>query len=376
MVTMIEIPNVDPIPLPAPMWLFKGLSLLTLALHFVSVYLLLGGLLVAAFLSFRGQNRTDPLSSLRLTAAAALAKRLPVVMTYVINLGVPPLLFAQVMYGQALYTSSVLIGFYWLAVVGLLIGCYWLIYKGAEQAEAGKAAWLACLGAWLLAASIGKIYVTNMTLMLRPEVWQTMYQTTAMGTHLPPSDPTMMPRWLFMLLGGFTGTGFWMVWLAGRKVFENGVKDYLAAVGGKLAMAGVVLQAACAWWVIQAQPAAVKTALAGLAQAKLAGGALALVGVLLLALGAWASFKRVQGGLAGWLGAVGALVAMLCWVTFRDALRDATLGRHGFDVWSRQVNANWGVVIAFLVLFVIGLGVIGWLISVVLRAKSVQEKVA
>jgi hypothetical protein len=113
-----------------------------------------------------------------------------------------------------------------------------------------------------------------------------------------------------------------------------------------------------------------------LAQAKIAGAALALVGVLLLALGGWAGFKRAQGGLAGWLGAIGALVGMLSWVTFRDALRDATLGRHGFEVWSRQVNANWGVVIAFLGLFVIGLGVIGWLISVVLRAKSVQEKVA
>ena len=36
--------------------------------------------------------------------------RLTVVMTFVINLGVPPLLFAQVLYGRALYTSSVLIG--------------------------------------------------------------------------------------------------------------------------------------------------------------------------------------------------------------------------------------------------------------------------
>jgi len=31
------------------------------------------------------------------------------VMTFVINLAVPPLLFAQVLYGRALYTSSVLI---------------------------------------------------------------------------------------------------------------------------------------------------------------------------------------------------------------------------------------------------------------------------
>jgi len=34
---------------------------------------------------------------------------------------------------------------------------------------------------------------------------------------------------------------------------------------------------------------------------------------------------------------------------------------------------NWSVVGLFLVLFVAGLGVIGWLVSVVARAKKVME---
>ena len=49
-----------------------------------------------------------------MVTARALARRLTVVMTFVINLAVPPLLFAQVLYGRALYTSSVLIGLYWI----------------------------------------------------------------------------------------------------------------------------------------------------------------------------------------------------------------------------------------------------------------------
>jgi hypothetical protein len=40
------------------------------------------------------------------------------------------------------------------------------------------------------------------------------------------------------------------------------------------------------------------------------------------------------------------------------------------------VATNWGVVIIFLLLFVGGLGVIGWLISVVARAKKVMEGAA
>jgi hypothetical protein len=40
---MTAFPAVDPIPLPASVWLFKILHVLTLALHFVSVEMLLGG---------------------------------------------------------------------------------------------------------------------------------------------------------------------------------------------------------------------------------------------------------------------------------------------------------------------------------------------
>ncbi|MCA8939164.1 MAG: hypothetical protein KDB07_05135 [Planctomycetes bacterium] len=54
---------------------------------------------------------------------------------------------------------------------------------------------------------------------------------------------------------------------------------------------------------------------------------------------------------------------------YRDAIRDVTLKLAGFDVWDRVENPNWSVLIAFLLLLVIGLGVIGWLVLVVAKAK-------
>ena len=125
-----------------------------------------------------------------------------VVMTYVINLGVPPLLFAQVLYGRALYTSSVLIGIYWISIIAVLTLTYWLLYRFTARLEAGKSAWLVGLSAWLLAGYIARMLSTNMTLMLRPEVWRDMYSASAMGAYLPPSDPTLTPRWLLMMAGG------------------------------------------------------------------------------------------------------------------------------------------------------------------------------
>ena len=50
-------PQVDPIPLPAPVWLFKVLEILTVTLHFLAVQLLLGGLLVAVWWSVASRQR-------------------------------------------------------------------------------------------------------------------------------------------------------------------------------------------------------------------------------------------------------------------------------------------------------------------------------
>src|SRR5580700_11387248 len=111
---MNPFPAVDPIPLPAPVWLLKLLHIVTLSLHFVAVEMLLGGLLLAVLLSLLSKSVHAHVT------ARALAKRLTIVMTFVINLGVPPLLFAQVLYGRALYTSSVLIGIYWISIIAVL----------------------------------------------------------------------------------------------------------------------------------------------------------------------------------------------------------------------------------------------------------------
>jgi hypothetical protein len=348
---------------------------LTLALHFISVELLLGGLLVATALNFLGARRRDAAAGLPLNAAAVIARRLPIVMTYVINLGVPPLLFAQVLYGRALYTSSVLIGTYWIAVVFLLMACYWLLYRFAARAEAGRPAWWLGLLAYALAAVIARIYSTNMTLMLRPEVWQAMYSTTASGAQLPPHDPTLLPRWLFMLTGGFWVAGLWMLWLAGRRTIETPVRQYLAAHGGRLAVVMVAAQVALAFVVLGAQPETVRSGLAGNLVYKIAGLAWLATASAVLLFGVWAAAKKPDSRAVGYGSLVLVLVGMLAMTIYRDGIRDLTLLSKGFDVWQRVVVTNWSVVVIFLVVFVAGLGAVGWLVSVLMRARPVAEKV-
>jgi hypothetical protein len=374
---MNSFPAVDPIPLPAPVWLLKLLHIVTLALHFVAVEMLLGGLLLAILLSLFRKSANASVT------ARALARRLTVVMTYVINLGVPPLLFAQVLYGRALYTSSVLIGIYWIAIIPVLMLVYWLLYKFSARLEAGKSAWWVGLIAWLLAGGVARTLSTNMTLMLRPEAWRGMYSASAMGAFLPTGDPTLTPRWLLMLAGGLLIAGLWLVYLAGRSTFTAEQKRFVAGFGGDIVVIFGIVYLFAGFWAASVQPEAVKLGLAhGIAGHSLyrfegfaAYGWIALV-VIALLVGAIAAATRISAAWLSWTSVLAAVLLEIMLTVYRDGVRDVTLLSKGYDVWDRAVATNWGVVGLFLVLFVAGLGVIWWLVSVVARAQKTMEGAA
>ena len=373
---MSPFPAVDPIPLPAPIWLFKLLHIVTLSLHFVAMQMLVGGLLLAVVLSVFPSVRCR-------VAARALARRLTVVMTFVINLAVPPLLFAQVLYGRALYTSSVLMGLYWISVIGLLMLTYWLLYRFSARLEGERAGWWIGLSAWLLAGFIARLLSSNMTLMLRPEVWRRMYSASAAGAYLPTGDPTLTPRWLLMLAGGLFMGGVWMLYLSGRSTFTREERSFLAGVGGKVAAVFGLAYLAAGLWAAGVQPAMVRAGLAaGTADhpiyrfAGLAGyGWMALVAVAIVAAGI-TGMARFAAGWVGWAFGGIVLLIEITFTIYRDGVRDLTLLSKGFDVWNRVVVTNWSVVGLFLALFVGGLAVVGWLISAVARAQKPMEGVA
>lgn len=361
-------PTLDPIPLPAPVWLFKVLHIVTLSLHFVTIYLMVGGLTLAALWNFRTRNDAEtPLYG----ASADIAHRLPVVMTYLVNLGIPPLLFAQVLYGRALYASSILIGAYWLAVIFLLTAAYYLLYVAARRADQRRAFWWVSLLSLVGVTYIGRIYSTNLTLMLRPEVWLELYRADPLGAQLPTDDPTTLPRFFFMMLTSFAVTGAGLLLVARFSRAEAPVRSLMDRWGAWLAGVGGLLAMGLGVWVHGTQPAVVKTALAGhhFYAWSLPGF---LVCAALLSLFGFLSLK-----LAGRTPAVGAagagFLATTMAVIARDGIRDLTLLAKGFDVWQQPVVSNWQVVVIFLALFVAGLAVIGWMLYALVKAKGVAR---
>lgn len=361
-------PAVDPIPLPAPVWLFKSLHILTLALHFVAVKMLLGGLLVATVLSFF-KSPNDP----RRHAAASLSKRLPVVMTYVINLGVPPLLFAQVLYGPALYTSNVLIGFYWIMIVFLLMACYWFLYAFSDGLAEGKSVWWKGLAAFILAGCISRILSTNMALMLRPEVWPQMYAASPAGAALPPYDSTLDPRWLFMLTGAGWTAGLWMIWIAGRKTVKAPLNAYLSSLGGKLAAVMVLIQGVFYYLILVRQPSGIVGGLMDHALYRTAVLLWVVLAVCIFCFALWSAIKKPCGYAASYLALGLTVLSIASWTIVRDGIRDLSLNVKGFDVWQQTVVTNWEVVGWFFLTFGGGLIALVWLISVMMRAKPIAE---
>jgi len=215
--------------------------------------------------------------------------------------------------------------------------------------------------------------------MLRPEVWHGMYSASAAGVYLPPSDPTLTPRWLLMMAGGLFIGGLWMVYLSGRSTFSADEKRFLSGVGGKVAALFGVVYLAAGLWAASVQPDVVKAGLHSHWLYRFAGfagyGWLVLVAAAIL-VGIAAGFGKVSASWFGWVGVLLAVLIEIALVVYRDGVRDLTLLSKGYDVWDRAVVTNWWVVGLFLVLFVAGLGVIGWLVSVVARAKKVMEGAA
>jgi hypothetical protein len=203
-----------------------------------------------------------------------------------------------------------------------------------------------------------------------------MYSASSSGAYLPTGDPTLTPRWLLMIAGGFFFGGMWLLYLSGRPTFTAEEKRFLAGLGGKVAAAFGIVYLAAGLWAASVQPQIVMVGLATHPLYKYAGFAgyvwLALVVVAVLV----ATVAGVGKVSARWVSMAVVHLAVLIAIAFtvcRDGVRDLTLLAKGYNVWDRAVETNWWVVGLFLILFVGGLGAVGWLASVAAGATKVME---
>jgi hypothetical protein len=370
----IPIPAADPMPLPGPVWLLKTLLLVVFFLHVLFMNCTLAGGLTAVFNAIRGRSERHPLSR---KLSADLGRVLPVFVAFTVTLGVAALLFVQVLYGNLLYTSSILIGVYWFSVILLVIlGYYGYYYFSAHSGEKATIASIIVLSlAVLCFLTIGFIFTNNMSLMWSPQKWLAMYRARPSGAHLNLSDVSVVPRYLHTIVGAF---GVFTAALAHygtvrfKKDREYG--SWLVRRSSIVFAGTTVLQFLIGMWFLMSLPRNVALIFFrdGLGVAVFGVALLAtLAATILLLVGGTA--KEPSPLIHAGFGMVLITVALM--VVMRDMVRTAYLQPY-FQLSRLQVSPQTGIIIVFLLTFVGGLATLVWMLRKVAQGRSQQAATA
>lgn len=347
------VPTIDPNPLPAPYWVFKLLLDVTFFLHIVAMNFMLGGTVMALL------ARTRKGEGAR--AFADIAKKLPLFLPATITLGIAPLLFVQVLYGQFFYTSSILIGWPWLLVLVFLAVAYYGFYYASFKAktQTGRAGKV-MLGSFVLVTLIGFIYSNNITLEQMPERWGAKYWHSMAGWNLNLSDPTLIPRFLHFFVAAVAVGGMLLVFLA----LANWERDREYArglfwLGGKAFLYATMAQFVIGFWFLGMLPRPQRMLFMGgsplvsaLLGVGLAGG---IVSIILMS----RAVRQQKIGLAVWPVSIIMAVVILSMVILRDILRDSYLSPY-FHPEEFAIRTQWSPFLLFLGLFIPGVAL--WLV--------------
>lgn len=345
------VPAADTIPV-AWGW-FQFFLLLTFPLHLLTMNAMLGGLAVGVSQHFLG-------GAVRQRLAHRLALVLPLVIAFVVNLGVAPLLFLQVLYGQFVYTSSILMGMFWIAIVPILIvayyGAYLYDFRFIRLGALGKWVGLAVLVMLLVVAYF---FVNNMLLMSLPEQFNRYFEHRS-GTLLASGQSVFLPRYLHMITGALAVGGLFVA-LVGR--YRGGADDELAIharfVGMRVFFLLTLVNVGFGVWYLISQPRDTMLLFMGGNPLATAVFILALVLVAAVLVTAY----RQQLGLT-----VAGVVVLVYLMSFMRAWLRSDYLEQVFRLDQLQVVPQYSPLLFFLVTLLIGITVVYWLLRKTLEA--------
>jgi hypothetical protein len=349
------IPTPEAIPLAAG-WL-RWLLLATFLLHLLAMNLMLGGSMIALVNSLKGPATPPAIPPLD----QELSRKLPYTVAFTVNLGVPPFLFLQLLYGQFIYTSSVIMASWWIWLFLVVMAAYYAAYAyDFKFASLGRARVLVIGLAVACLLWAGFLLVNNMTLMLNPPAW-TVHLDNPGGGHLNLAEPSLAPRYLHFVVASLAvaglGLALWGRWLA-RRGEDRGQE--LVRQGLKWFMAATLVQLAGGLWFLFSLPAP----LMGLFIGGDLGHTTDLWGGVAAALLALV-FAKAQRPLAA---ACTLLPALALMVLTRDALRQAYLQPY-FNIASLPVEPQYGAALMFAICLGLALPVLAWLLKIAAQAR-------
>ena len=351
MMNTAYIPSPDTIPV-AWGW-FQFLLLLTFPIHLLAMNAMVGGLAIGVVQQIRGGREREEL-------AHRIAVALPLVVAFVVNFGVAPLLFLQVLYGHFAYTSSILMGTFWIMVIPILIvgyyGAYLYDFRYRYLGKAGVVVALISLAIFLI---IGYFFSNNMLMMTLPEKFGYYFHHMD-GTLLVSGNEQFLPRYLHMMGGGLAVGGLFVAALGRFRARE----DYALAEHAQKVGMNVFSWLTCVniaigiWYFLTIERS---TMMLFMGQNLLA--TLCFAVALLLAIHVVvAGFRKKL-----W-SAFGGVVVLVYLMTFiRTWVRSDYL-REFFTLGQLEVIPEYSPMIFFFVVLVLGACCIGWMLKVTASA--------
>jgi len=274
---------------------------------------------------------------------------------------------------------------WWLAIIGLLIPAYYGVYLYAFGLKnpAGLSRGRRIIG-WIAAImflAIGFIFANGLSLMTNLQAWSGVYldhqvAAAATGTALNTGDPTLWPRWLLMFGLALGTTAIWALfdaaWFAGHE--SESYRRQAQGFAWKLYLVSAIWAAvAGSWYVFGTWRAEVRAAMFAWPTVVLTVLTAVSSGLPL----AWlwlrrnAALKRAEVTAIA-LSHVGVLTLN---AVSRQIVQNLEL-RPYFDVANQPAAPQWGPMAVFLVVFVVGLGIVAWMIAQVVAAeRSKPERI-
>ncbi len=351
------IPTPDAIPVPWG-W-FYVLLMLTFLLHILVMNAMLGGGIIALISALRGGEQNILLGK-------EFGYKWPYTIAFAVNMGVAPLLFVQVLYGNFIYSSSILMAVWWFAIIGMLILAYYAAYLYDFKFESlGGLRIFVLEFAVVVMLVVAFFFTNNMTLMLQPEQW-TAYFKNGSGTLLNLNDPAIIPRYLHFVVGAVAVAGLFLA-LIGHFRFSKSAVDPQALIdkGMRYFTTATGIQILFGVWFLVALPGPVmKMFMGGSAY----GTILLLLGLVLAVTALLFGYKRQLLN-----ASVNTLALLVIMILMRDLVRVAYLQPY-FSMSDLQVQPEYSPLIFFLVVFVAGLALIGYMLKLAFGCRKEVTK--
>ena len=347
----------DPMGVPFYPFVFQILLVLTFALHIIFVNLVIGGSFMAVYSYFRTGKYYRSLSK-------TFARATTINLSLTIVLGVAPLLFVQVVYDPFWYTSNVLSASWMIGILFVLMLAFsfaYVFYLKSYKEKQRIAIWGILSFSLIILAAIIMHTISYQALL--PEKWFGWYvNNNKVNLYGAQLHAFQLPRFFHFVVASFALTGIfmmlysWYFWK--REDIDNSYIVWVGKTGAKIALIFTLLQMIDGVWWLLSLPVNFHfyTNYIFLISVSVA------VILLLVLIKAQSDPERYALPLA-----MIAMINVLAMSSLREVLRMLYVGRYNYSLYNYKLNISYGSTALFLVSFVMGIIIVGYMTTVVFK---------